>query len=275
MSTRARRARTWRGRSRGSPCRSCSCARQAERRCCRRGSSTRTGPRPGRGPRSCGGSAGPPSPGLRRSGRRRCRPGRPRAAEARSPSSSRTDFPVPEGPRTAEVLPRGTSKVTSCEDRVVAEALGDSLDRDHGVSRRSCLARVVLCTGTSNDWSDHHSHSPSSETILSLPRSRRARRLSCHIRSRWDRPPWCGAWTLADLYPDGWRPTGPWMVEMRHERGLKRCSDEIARRSRVDDSERRGIRSTDQKPSATTNGTPKRVASRGAKRLESVQLSER
>ena len=37
------------------------------------------------------------------------------ASGCRSPITtfSRTDFPVPEGPRMAEVLPRGTSKVTS------------------------------------------------------------------------------------------------------------------------------------------------------------------
>ena len=53
---------------------------------------------------------------------------------------SRTDFPVPEGPRMAEVSPRGTSKVMSSRTVWLPNCLETPLDRDDGVGRRAPAA---------------------------------------------------------------------------------------------------------------------------------------
>ena len=96
----------------GSPARSCGCARGRGRRCCRRGSSNRTARRPGRGRRTSCGSV--EALLAHADDRLSVDPDLPPSGRS-SPMMflSSTDFPVPDGPSMAVILPFGTSKVMS------------------------------------------------------------------------------------------------------------------------------------------------------------------
>ncbi len=106
-----------------SPARSYGCAREAGRRCCRRGSSIRTVLHPERARRTSAGSRRASSPAVRPSGYRPPRSRPLPVATGPKMFLSRTDLPVPDGPRMAVIFPLGTSKVMSSSTVLVPNRL--------------------------------------------------------------------------------------------------------------------------------------------------------